>query len=152
MILLLKKGDKCWTRTDSGKKHYGVCVGKGPDREMWFVHNTRKDGVISTTRKGFSGNREIQIEQRAPAGQEDAVTQRALALLGRHYDMIFFNCEHVANLAVNGQATSSQVQTGVVAVGVLLAGLWKANNNGTSVDVSGYRRNGKGQFAKRRWI
>lgn len=142
-------GDKCWTQL--GKKHFGVCTGFGSDGEPWFVHNTRDGGVVHTTRKAFAGNRPIYVDQRAEPGHEGLVAARALELVGRRYDMFFFNCEHAANLAANGRAESKQVQHGVVVTSLVsLLVLVVANENGTSVDANGYRRK-RGRFASRRW-
>ncbi len=148
--MMIQQGDKVWVRLT--KKHYGVCTGYGSDGEPWFVHNTSEAGVVETTRKGFAGNRPIYIEQRAPAGYEAVVAERARSLVGKDYSMLSFNCEHVANWAATGQAESKQVQQGVVATGLISAVLLAiANQNGTSVDGNGYRRDGSGRFAARRW-
>jgi hypothetical protein len=151
----LRKGDKCWVQLN--KKHYGVFTGYGADGQPWFVHNTRGSGVVHETRKGFAGNHPIYIEQRAPLGQEESVVQRAFALVGRGYDMLAFNCEHVANYALNQKAESKQVQQGVVAaalvgLGTFFVTVLAVASGGTSVDDNGYRRYANGQFApRRRW-
>lgn len=149
----IKQGDKCWVQQN--KKHYGVCTGFGTDGELWFVHNTIKGGVVHSTRKGFAGNRPIVVEQHAAAGFEQIVAARALSLVGRNYNMLSFNCEHLANLAVNGTAESKQVQAGMAfaGLGTMFFAVVAAvvNENGTSTDENGYRRNGSGQFASRRW-
>ena len=146
-------GAKCWVQLN--KKHYGVCTGIGPDGDYWFIHNVRGRGVIHTTRKGFAGNRDIIVEQVPTPGMQWAVVERARSFLGTEYNMLFFNCEHLANLAVNGRIESKQVQDGVATAGVgtfLLALLTAAvNENGTWVDDNGYRRNSNGQFGSRRW-
>ncbi len=146
----IKKGDKCWVQ--GRKKHYGVCVGHDIYRRPEFVHNTLAGGVVYTDRQGFGGNRPITVEQHAPAGRADEVVARAWALVGKEYNLFLFNCEHVASLALTGKAESPQLQTGV---GLSLLGLFVlalVNNNGTSVDYNGYRRNSSGQFATRRWV
>ena len=148
--LSIRRGDKCWVQTH--KKHYGVCVGFEPDGTPQFVHNTTTGGVVLASRKGFAGNRPINIEQHAAIGQEEAVAKRALSLVGREYRLLSFNCEHTANLAVNGVATSPQVQRAGLLSLLIAAVLGVVNNNGTSVGGDGRRRNGRGQFAKRRWI
>lgn len=148
--MTIKQGDKCWVHIN--KKHYGVCTGLGPDGEPWFVHNTIERGVVHTTRKGFAGNHPIYIEQRTAPGHEYAVATRALTYVGAQYDMFRFNCEHLANLVVNGERESKQLQQGVVLTGLLTAFLAAiVNENGTSVDGNGYRRNSNGQFGSRRW-
>jgi hypothetical protein len=148
----VKLGDKC---SVPGKlspliKPYGVCVGFAANGSPMFVHNVA-EGVVLAAEHGFAQGRVITIEQRALSGHESVVAQRALALVGRKYDLFTFNCEHAANLAANGRAESKQVQRGVVAASVGGLLLWLANENGTSVDRSGYRRNGGGRFASRRW-
>jgi hypothetical protein len=146
---MISQGDKCWVQSFL-TKHYGVCTGLGPDGQLWFVHNTPDGGVVHATQSAFAGGRPIHVEQRAVPGQQAVVAARALSLVGRRYDLLSFNCEHVANLAANGRAESKQVQRGVVAtVSLILLAL--ANQNGTAVDRNGYRRDGSGRFASRRW-
>lgn len=148
--MILAQGDKCWVQ--SFVKHYGVCTGYSAHGEPCFVHNTPSGGVVHTTRAQFAGNLAIHIEQRARPGQEAVVAARALDLVGREYNLLFFNCEHAANLAATGKAESKQVQTGVVITTILSAiALAVANQNGTYVDHNGQRRNGTGRFASRRW-
>lgn len=141
--MVIKQGDMCWVQ--GKKKHYGVCTGYGSDGETWFVHNTKNGGVMHTTRKGFAGNHLIHLEQRAMPGHERAVANRAMTYVGRQYNMLFFNCEHLANLVVNGRRESKQVQQGVLWASVATALFFVvANENGTSVDRAGYRRNSSG--------
>jgi hypothetical protein len=146
---MIAQGDKCYVQSFL-KKHYGICTGLWPDGRLWFVHNRPDGGVVHTPREGFAGDAEIHVEQRARPSQGAAVAQRALDLVGRSYDLLGFNCEHAANLAANGAAESKQVRN-VVATGIGFAFLAWVNQNGTSVDRSGYRRDGSGRFASRRW-
>jgi hypothetical protein len=147
---MIVAGDKCWVQTT--KKHYGVCTGHGPDGELWFVHNTREAGVVHTTHKGFAGNRPVYVEQRAEPSQAPEVVARAYSLVGSNYDLLSFNCEHVANLAANGSASSPQVQFAVTGILASVAFLALLNQNGTSVDRQGFRRDNHGRFASRRWL
>ncbi len=147
-----KQGDKCWVK--GTKKHYGICTGIGPDGDLWFVHNTREGGAVHTTRKGFSGNHEIHVEQRAKPGFEVIVATRAMSLVGQKYDLLSFNCEHLANLAANGTAESKQVRAGatlVASVSLFALLVSAVNENGTSVGPRGYRRDRRGRFAARKW-
>lgn len=146
-------GDKCWVQTN--KKHYGIVVGFDRRGEPVFVHNTKRGGVVKTAVEGFAGyrRRPIQVEQRAPAGKGHVVAQRALSYVGQRYNLLSFNCEHMANLAQTGKAESKQLQEGVFWASVIgLVAAAVANENGTHVDRNGYRRNSRGQFANRRWI
>jgi hypothetical protein len=148
---MIRQGDKCWVWLFI-KKHYGICtgfVGGVP----WFVHNTPDGGVVHTSLEGFAGRSPIHIEQRALAGQEAAVALRALKLVGHAYDLLNFNCEHAANLAANGVAESKQVKLAGAAAACLAAFslLSLVNQNGTSVDRNGYRRDSGGRFGARLW-
>ncbi len=146
------KGDLCWCQ-GSVKKHYGICTGPGLDGEPWFVHATIDDGVVSTTRKGFAGNRSIQVEVRAEPDEADAIVGKAWAQVGQPYKLFASNCEHVARLAATGRKESKQLQAGVALgsmVGLYLLAV--ANENGTGVDHQGYRRDRNGRFARRRWV
>ena len=134
----IRQGDKCWVRTPSGKKHYGICTGFDAAGDPCFAHNTSDFGVVHSDRKGFAGRRVIWIEQRARPGCEAMVAARADSLIGREYDLLRFNCEHAANLAAHGRAESRQVQDGVVIAGLgtmaftfLVATL---NENGTHME------------------
>jgi hypothetical protein len=152
----LQQGDKCWVRLDSGKKHYGVVVGFNKAGPAVFVHNTTRDGVVQTDRRGFAGRRDIRIEASAHPTERASVAARAQGWVGRDYDLLRFNCEHLANEATTGTRYSTQLQTAgwtATVLGSLLTAMLAAmaNTNGTRVDHSGYRRNANGQFASRRW-
>lgn len=143
-------GDKCWVQ-GKWKMHYGVCVGHDSRGEPLFVHNTQAGGVVLSDRLGFAGRRTINIASRAGPGQALVVAERARSFVGKKYDLLFFNCEHVANLATTGRAESPQVQQGVGWSILGLLALAAINNNGTQVDQRGYRRDANGRFAARRW-
>lgn len=146
---MIRQGDKCWVRSGL-TKHYAICTGHSPSGRPCFVHNTPAGGVEHVLEETFAKGRPIYIEQRAQPGQEESVAARALALVGRQYDLLGFNCEHVANFAANGRAESGQVRRALVSVaGAVVVAL--LNQNGTSVDESGYRRDRYGRFASRRW-
>jgi len=148
----IQKGDKCWVYIGAVTKHYGVCVGHDSHGQPRFIHNTARHGrVTHATLADFSGGKQVHVELRAVPGQADEVVRRAEQHLGTAYNLITFNCEHLANLATTGEATSWQVKAGGF-LGLLGLGLLAyANNNGTSVGGDGYRRDGSGRFASRRW-
>lgn len=47
------------------------------------------------------------------AAQRKLAIERALALRGRPYDLLGYNCEHYANEVQSGSPTSAQVRNGV---------------------------------------
>lgn len=53
----------------------------------------------------------------SPAGscyEREIVAQRALSLLGKNYDLLNFNCEHLANYAQTGRVASPMVAAAVI--------------------------------------
>jgi len=150
----IEKGDKCWVYIGAVTKHYGVCIGHDAQGTPRFIHNTARHGKVTyATLAEFSGGKPVHVELRAMPGRADEVVRRAEQHLGTAYNLITFNCEHLANLATTGEATSWQVKAagGIFGFLAVVGGLALANNNGTSIGSDGYRRDGSGRFATRRW-
>lgn len=122
----LSLGDKLKVPKDLVIDHVGIFVGAvrladGTIVERAVVHNSKVHGsVVLDTVEGFAVNGRVEIVQRAIPGTEHDVVQRALALLGRAYDLTDFNCEHAANLAQTGVASSPQLSGWAFAAGALL--------------------------------
>jgi hypothetical protein len=95
-------------------RHFGVW----DDRAREVIHSALPVVQVSPWKEFANGS--VRIERRAPRGREDLVVARARAYLGQKYDLVLFNCEHLANVAATGQKTSPQLQR-AVAVGL---GLW----------------------------
>ena len=144
----VQHGDKVWTpaRTLPGVRHYGIW-----DKVNGaFIHNTLPGGVQFTEPNEFI-NGALYVEKRAAPGFEEYVVARARALLGRNYDLLAFNCEHLANYAAEGRTESPQLQNAVLGTTVL-AGLWLLFGRGSapSYDASVDRyRDSNGRFASR---
>ena len=116
-----------FTRQRVHLSHAGVYVGPvrfadGRYVEHAVVHNSKAlGGVVVEPWESYcpSGAR-CAVVQRAVPGTEDLVVQRALALVGKTYDLLHFNCEHAASLAQTGAATSPQLRgwgAGLLALG-----------------------------------
>jgi hypothetical protein len=101
--------------------HYGIYVGpRGPNGED-VVHNDKSGGVSLVHYSMFTSEPDCYFERVANNWYErEAIAQRALSLLGKEYNLFFFNCEHVANWAQTGMPFSAQLQ-GVVTVGLMAA-------------------------------
>jgi len=141
-------GDVCWVQAT--KKHFGICVGVGPDRKHWFVHATPEGGVVCTTRKGFAGYRPVKVARPASPAKRQTIAKRAMSQVGRPYNVAFANCEHLANWAATGKAESPQLQRGVLLTGAAAAAVWGLSSllgDKTWEDDNGYRRDSKGRFA-----
>jgi hypothetical protein len=59
----------------------------------------------------FSGGRPVRVISRVVGSvfDQEQVVQRALSLVGQRYDLLNFNCEHVAYYAQTGVAKSPQL-------------------------------------------
>ncbi len=124
----IRVGDKCSVSIHGLlSRHYGVCVGHDRRGKPLFVHNTAKRGRVTRADFAeFSGGRKIRVDERAPPGSGERVARRALALVGQEYDLLRFNCEHMANLAVHGESYSRQVGAvaAVAVVGIVGVAAW----------------------------
>jgi hypothetical protein len=94
-------------------RHVGVYAeGRG------IVHNSKAGSVQLTDVATFSGGAPIRAIWRVagtPFDQEAAV-DRAMSLNGKPYNLLNFNCEHVAYYALTGKPRSPQLG---LALGVL---------------------------------
>lgn len=156
MSAILRKGDKIWVRGPFGTRHYGIYIGLyevGPG--VWghaVVHNSKKQrGVVIDTLERFSCRERVAIASRAVPGYEDVVVNRALSWYGSKYDLIGFNCEHMVNLAQQGEHKSQQLRNaaGLTAVLSTLVGMaWVAHQPEYDPVVDRYRDK-RGRFARR---
>lgn len=149
MWLLPSNGDLCWREGQVVKRHYGVCH-VAPDGQRWFVETTAGKGVRWATWAEFSLGKPVYVELAATPGEGDVVVTRAAAELGRPYDLFQANCEHLARGAATGVRESPQLQKAFLGAALAAGVAYLLNENGTSVDPNGYRRDSNGRFGKRR--
>lgn len=124
--------------------HYGVISGVWPLR---VVHNVKGRGVREVPFEEFAAGKAVKIVGRAPEGYGKRVAERARSLIGRPYDFLFFNCEHMANLACRGTSTSGQIAGGMMMAGTLGFFAWALKNGGTTYDpVVDRYRDSRGRF------
>lgn len=152
MAVQLRVGDKIWTPSRFGSviQHYGIFIG-WRDGVRMVVHNAKSGGVELVTFDVFSAGQPVYIEQRAQAGFEEAVVERALSYLGTPYDLFTFNCEHFATEAQGEARTSKQLVKGAIGVGVaavVLPAIWAALTDDRKWDRRlGQYRDSRGRFA-----
>ncbi len=141
-------GDKIRVAGPFPTWHYGVVVGRREDGEILVVHNDKDlRQVVQATLADFAKDRPVEMVQRAAKGTERAVAERAAELLGQPYDLWNFNCEHVANYAVTGEATSPQVWSALIALGVAVAGALLLRGGDTWDPSSGRYRDARGRYS-----
>ena len=147
-------GDKIWRRGPLDVKHYGVYVGPRGPRGEDVVHNEKLGGVVWTFLDDFAAGRPVYVETRAAPGDAENVVHRAVALIGRRFDLLLFNCEHAATAAQEGQPRSGQLQTAalfgglLIGFGTLAAAIVSTPDSEYDPTVDRYRDD-KGRFARR---
>jgi hypothetical protein len=100
--------------------HDGIYVGPSSLYGEDVVHGDKAAGVVRLVRLSeFAAGQRAEVVSRARSRQDGwAIRQRALSLIGRRYDLLNFNCEHLANYAQTGVPFSPLVG-GAIAVGIV---------------------------------
>lgn len=130
----------------TGKDHFGVV-----DREKGAVIHACERGVVYVSLRDFvNPSGELHVHHRPDPGARHVVVARARSLLGRPYNLVTDNCEHLATFAATGRATSPQVLNATLASAIVAAvvGLVSAAANAPAYDVMvGRYRDRYGRFA-----
>jgi hypothetical protein len=119
-MMTLEEGDKISTVGRFGTRHFGIFSGCDGAGEGWVIHASKdRMQVVEEPLPTFTEGWGVKVEKRAEAGWSHYVVASARELLGRPYDLVNFNCEHLASFAQDGTAESPQLKRGLWA----LAGL-----------------------------
>jgi hypothetical protein len=115
-------GDKLRVPGAFGFYHYGIYIGAWGGHPHCVIHNAKLKEVELTTLEAFADGRPVELAERVARNRWEAahIVERAFSLLGKNYDLLGFNCEHAANLALHGEAVSLAVR-GLFAVGAIVA-------------------------------
>lgn len=108
--------------------HYVVFLGE-QHGQLYFAVNLINQGVVVVSEHELTSYSErfAPIEVRHFAGnvfQRQQAVQRAVAMRGKSYNLLSYNCEHYANYVQTGKASGTQVSnfTGLASI-VLLLGI-----------------------------
>lgn len=112
-------------------KHHSIYLGMDQYGQEWISENHKFHGVrLVKANDFFKVNNEysfVPFEGKYP--ERIAAVKRALAVLGKPYDLIEYNCEHYASFVQTGKAESKQVITAIAAlVGLILIGFAATEN------------------------
>jgi len=97
----------------------------------WVIENHKEKGVQYSLFEDFANDQAVRLVARIARdrAEQEAIIHRAEQMLGTPYHAVFFNCEHLANFAQTGSASSPQLQRYVAGaiLGAMVAGLiWNA--------------------------
>ena len=123
-------GDKLRIVAPLGFYHYGIYVGRRGAHGEDVIHNNKSGGVELVSLEDFAAGLPVEIAERGRYSfhEREAIARRALSLVGREYRLIDFNCEHAANYALTGVATSPAIAA-VVTLSVIGLCVWAASRS-----------------------
>lgn len=128
-----RTGDHISTPGRFGIRHHGIVDRRGRGGPK-VIHASKTEGMrVVSPLLEFSGGASVSLVRRAERGERLSIADRARARLGEPYSLTGLagsNCEHVANEATTGVASSPQLQMGVaflsgIALGFGLVALFK---------------------------
>lgn len=92
-------------------RHYGVYLGVYDDTE-YVIEAVKGEGVKLTTFKEFclGKPRTVRVIPRDDHSSISGILDRAREMIGKDYNKVSQNCEHVARYIHNGIAESKQVK------------------------------------------
>lgn len=138
----LEIGDKLSVPGRAGTRHVGVYAGGGA-----VIHNSKQHlRVVEEPLAAFASGERVTVEARARRGMGGVVVDRAREHLGTSYDLLRWNCEHLAEYARTGTASSPQLKgaLGFLALAALTVGV-AYDQRGYDGKV-GRHRDGRGRF------
>jgi len=97
-------------------KHHSIYLGVDQNGHEWISENKRNEGVrlIKACEYFKYGKSYTIIPFKGTYMQRTAAVKRALAVLGKPYDLILYNCEHYANYVQLGKPVSQQVLNTII--------------------------------------
>jgi hypothetical protein len=116
--MMLELGDVIERPGPWPTKHRGIFAGWNDRGQQSVIHNPKGGCVKYDTLEVFAnGQRVTRINQPARTALErNLILARAQSQLGKPYDILNFNCDHLVTYALAGVPSSPQLQ---LAVGVL---------------------------------
>jgi hypothetical protein len=103
-------------------KHHAIFLGVNDYGQRLIAENDATDGVrIVTVEQFFSEHPVIDRVERFQGNyiQRNQAVMTAQNLVGTHYDLFLYNCEHYANEVQHGIVESNQVKNFWKALGIV---------------------------------
>ncbi len=104
-------------------QHRGIFAGFDAYGRALVIHNPKGGSVRYDLLEVFACGQQVRLINRVAqnSDQQNLILARAHSLLGKEYDFLRFNCDHLVTYALAGVATSPRLQA--VAVLALVIGL-----------------------------
>lgn len=118
------RGARIATPGPAGTQHEGI-FGMDPRGVPFVVENSKVHGrVVVSTLDEFSGRGNWEFVELAPAGSEDVIVGRALALQGKPYHVTGYNCQHFVSEVYTGEPASWQLREVGLVAGLVAFAAW----------------------------
>jgi hypothetical protein len=131
--MLLQPGDVVERAGDWGTKHRGIFAGYDAWGRGIVIHNAKGDYVRQVLFEVFAQKLPVVVASRIASDiwQQQLIVARAQSQLGRRYDLLKFNCDHLVTYAQTGVANSPQLQAlaGLTGLAVVALGIFHASRN-----------------------
>jgi len=111
--LLFLPGDIIERDGPVGTKHRGVFVGWNLEGSALVIHNAKDDRVRRDLFETFAEGLPVSRVSRVARNlyEQNMIVERAQSLLGKQFDLLNFNCDHLVTYALAGVAISPQLRT-----------------------------------------
>lgn len=116
-------------------KHHSIYLGMDQYGQEWISENHWQHGVrlVKANEYFKEGNRYTVVPFEGTYQERISAVKRALAVLGRSYNLIFYNCESYANYVQTGKPESKQVLNALLFALLILFFGATVNNGGRNV-------------------
>lgn len=108
----LQPGDAIERAGPLGTKHRGIFVGFDSLGRAWVIHNAKNECVKWDLLIVFAAGFPVTVASRIATSLQEQrmIVARAQSLLGKKYDLVNFNCDHLVNYSQAGVVSSPQLQ------------------------------------------
>lgn len=118
----------------AGTKHRGIVAGTDSFGRLMVIHNAKDLYVKYDFMEVFAAGLPVSLVSRVARNwfEQQQIVARAQSLLGKQFDLLKFNCDHLVTFAQTGQASSPQltIALGAIILTGLLGGLAFASSRG----------------------
>jgi hypothetical protein len=127
-----RAGDVIERPGPAGTRHRAVVAGTDGFGRLVVIHNAKNSFVKYDVFDVFAAGLPVSLISRSARNwyEQQQIVNRAKSHLGKQYDLLKFNCDHLVTYAQTGVASSPQLKTGfgVILLVSVLGGLALASS------------------------
>src|SRR5579872_2719196 len=106
--MILQPSDVIETPGPWPTQHRGIFWGVDVYGQAWVIHNPKGGCVRYDLLHDFASGQSVTLVRRIARNvlEQRRIISRAHSQLGKPYDLVNFNCDHLVTFAISGIATS----------------------------------------------